>query len=76
MSPESFPGYHDFPYNTTQATYSAPISNRVLLEAGYSRFVYDYARFGMAAPDGSLTSSLISPVGRCACNAAALRIAK
>ena len=52
VSPESFPGYHDFPYNTTQATYSAPISNRVLLEAGYSRFVYDYARFGMAAPDG------------------------
>jgi hypothetical protein len=24
----------------------------MLLEAGYSRFVYDYARFGMAAPDG------------------------
>ena len=55
VSPESFPGYHDFPYNTTQATYSAPISNRMLLEAGYSRFVYDYARFGMAAPDGLMT---------------------
>ena len=52
VSPESFPGYHDFPYNTTQATYSAPISNRVLLEAGFSRFAYGYARFGMAAPDG------------------------
>ena len=52
VSPESFPGYHDFPYNTTQATYSAPLSNRVLLEAGYSRFAYGYARFGMAAPDG------------------------
>jgi len=52
VSPESFPGYHDFPYNTTQATYSAPVSNRMLLEAGVSRFVYDYARFGMAAPDG------------------------
>ena len=52
MSPEAFPGYHNFPYNTTQATYSAPISNRVLLEAGYSRFTYGYARFGMAAPDG------------------------
>jgi len=23
VSPETFPGYHDFPYNTTQATYSA-----------------------------------------------------
>ena len=52
ISPETFPGYHDFPYNTTQATYSAPISSRMLLEAGYSRFAYGYARFGMAAPDG------------------------
>jgi len=52
VSPESFPGYHDFPYNTTQLTYSAPISSRLLLEAGFSRFAYDYARFGMAAPDG------------------------
>jgi hypothetical protein len=52
VSPESFPGYHDFPYNTTQATYSAPLNNRVLLEAGASRFAYGYARFGMAAPDG------------------------
>ena len=52
VSPETFPGYHDFPYNTTQLTYSAPISSRTLLEAGYSRFAYGYARFGMAAPDG------------------------
>jgi hypothetical protein len=52
VSPETFPGYHDFPYNTTQATYSSPISNRMLLEAGFSRFAYGYARFGMAAPDG------------------------
>jgi hypothetical protein len=52
VSPETFPGYHNFPYNTTQATYSAPISSRTLVEAGYSRFQYDYARFGMAAPDG------------------------
>ncbi len=54
VSPETFPGYHDFPYNTTQATYSAPISTRTLVEAGYSRFTYGYARFGMAAPDGLL----------------------
>ena len=52
VSPETFPGYHDFPYNTLQATYSSPISNRMLLEGGYSRFTYGYARFGMAAPDG------------------------
>ena len=54
VSPETFPGYHDFPYNTTQVTYSAPLSSRTLVEAGYSRFRYDYARFGMAAPDGLL----------------------
>ena len=54
VSPETFPGYHDFPYNTTQATYSAPLSSRTLVEAGYSRFAYGYARFGMAAPDGLL----------------------
>jgi len=52
VSPEAFPGYHDFPYNTTQVTYSAPLSRRTLIEAGYSRFAYGYARFGMAAPDG------------------------
>src|SRR5690606_31634417 len=51
-SPESWPGYHDFPYNTTQVLWSAPMSSRTLLEAGYSRFAYAYARFGMAPPDG------------------------
>jgi len=52
VAPEAFPGYHDFPYNTTQVTYSAPLSSRTLIEGGYSRFSYGYARFGMAAPDG------------------------
>jgi hypothetical protein len=50
-SPESWPGYHNFPYDVTQATYSAPLSSRTLVEAGFSRFGYDYARFGMAPPD-------------------------
>ena len=54
VSPETFPGYHDFPYHTVQATYSAPLTSRVLVEGGYSRFAYGYARFGMAAPDGLL----------------------
>jgi hypothetical protein len=52
VSPETFPGYHNFPYNTTQVTYSSPLSNRTLIEGGYSRFTYGYARFGQAAPDG------------------------
>jgi hypothetical protein len=50
-SPESFPGYHDFPYNVTQATWSSPLTSRLLLEAGYSRFQYLWAGFGIAPPD-------------------------
>ena len=51
VSPETFPGYHNFPYNTFQTTYSSPVNNKMLIEGGYSRFAYAYARFGMAAPD-------------------------
>jgi hypothetical protein len=51
-APESWPGYHDFPYNVTQATWTSPVSSKTLLEAGFSRFHYGYARFGMAPPDG------------------------
>ena len=50
-SPESWPGYHDFPYHVTQATWTSPISSKVLLEAGFSRFQYLWAGFGMAPPD-------------------------
>ena len=54
-SPETFPGYHHFPYNVTQATWSSPLTNKLLLEAGFSRFQYLWAGFGQAPPDG-LTS--------------------
>ncbi len=57
-SPESWVGYHDFPYHVTQATWSSPMSNRLLLDAGFSRFQYLWAGFGTAPPDG-LTTSLI-----------------
>jgi hypothetical protein len=50
-SPESWPGYHDFPYHVTQATWTSPISSKVLLEAGFSRFQYLWAGFGIAPPD-------------------------
>jgi hypothetical protein len=53
-SPESWPGYHNFPYDVTQVTHSAPLTSRVLIDGGFSRFAYDYARFGMAPPDGLL----------------------
>jgi hypothetical protein len=56
-SPETWPGYHDFPYNVTQATWTSPMSSRVLLEAGFSRFQYLWAGFGIAPPD-SLTSMI------------------
>jgi hypothetical protein len=50
-SPETFPGYHHFPYNVTQATWSAPVTGRLLFEAGFSRFHYLWAGFGQAPPD-------------------------
>src|SRR6185503_3260921 len=50
-SAETFPGYHDFPYNVTQITWSAPVTGRLLLEAGFSRFQYLWAGFGIAPPD-------------------------
>jgi len=51
-SPESFPGYHDLPYYVTQATWSSPATNKLLLEAGWSRFQYLWAGFGQVPPDG------------------------
>jgi hypothetical protein len=51
-SPESFPGYHDLPYYVTQATWSSPVSSRMLLDAGFSRFHYRFAGNGQVPPDG------------------------
>src|SRR4029453_5491090 len=50
-APETFPGYHDLPYWVTQGTWSSPVSSKLLLEAGYSRFRYLWAGFGQAPPD-------------------------
>jgi hypothetical protein len=52
-SPESATAYIDFPYWLTQALWTAPITNKVLLEAGYSRLSYDHAGGpGQLPPDG------------------------
>jgi len=51
-APEAFPGYHDLPYYVTQATWSSPLSNRMLLDAGMSRFHYRFAGNGQVPPDG------------------------
>ena len=50
-SPEAWPGYHDFPYYVTQIAWSSPMSSRLLLDAGFSRFHYLWAGFGQAPPD-------------------------
>ena len=50
-APEAGSGYLDPFYNTTQVTWSSPLTSKVLLEAGYSRFHYIPAIFGVP-PDG------------------------
>ncbi|HKB09104.1 MAG TPA: TonB-dependent receptor [Vicinamibacterales bacterium] len=55
QSPESNTGYFDFPYWVTQATWTATATNKLLLEAGYSRFAYRHAGGpGQVPPDGIL----------------------
>ena len=52
-SPEAATAYIDFPYYLTQALWTNPLTNRILLEAGYSRLSYDHAGGpGQLAPDG------------------------
>jgi hypothetical protein len=40
-SPEAATSYIDFPYYLTQALWTAPMTNKILLEAGYSRLSYE-----------------------------------
>jgi hypothetical protein len=52
-SPEAATAYIDFPYTLTQAMWTAPITNKILLEAGYSRLWYQHAGGpGQLPPDG------------------------
>jgi hypothetical protein len=52
-SPEAATSYIDFPYYLTQATWTAPMTNKILLEAGYSRLSYEHAGGpGQLPPDG------------------------
>ena len=52
-SPEAGTNYFDFPYYLTQGTWSAPMTNKLLLEAGFSRFSYYHAGGpGQLPPDG------------------------
>jgi hypothetical protein len=52
-SPESATSYFDFPYYMTQALWTAPMTNKLLLEAGFTRFSYYHAGGpGQLPPDG------------------------
>ena len=52
-SPEAATSYIDFPYYLTQALWTDPITNKILLEAGYSRLSHDHAGGpGQLPPDG------------------------
>ena len=52
-SPEAHTTYFDFPYYMTQALWTAPMTNRLLLEAGFTRFAYYHAGGpGQLPPDG------------------------
>ena len=53
QSPEANTGYFDLPYWVTQATWTNPVTNKLLLEAGYSRFAYNTnGGPGIVPPDG------------------------
>jgi hypothetical protein len=53
MSPEAHTPYFDMPYYVTQATWSAPMTSKLLLESGYTRFSYYHAGGpGQIPPDG------------------------
>jgi len=52
-SPEASTNYIDFPYTVTQVLWTNPLSNKILLEAGFSRLAYDHAGGpGQLPPDG------------------------
>ncbi len=56
QSPEANTGYFKLPYYVTQATWTAPVSNRVLLEAGFTRFAYWTNNGpGQVPPDGTMS---------------------
>src|SRR5688572_4880815 len=53
VSPEANPNYFgNTPYHVTQAMWTAPMTNRVLLEAGVTRFSFKGGTTGRQPPDG------------------------
>jgi hypothetical protein len=68
-SPEANPSYFgNLPYHVNQAIWSAPMTNKLLLEAGFTRFMFRGGTTGRPAPDGIInlipvteTSTLTNP---------------
>ncbi|MEP7307570.1 MAG: TonB-dependent receptor [Acidobacteriota bacterium] len=55
QSPEANTGYFKLPYYVTQATWTAPVTSRILFEAGFSRFAYWTNNGpGQTPPDGTM----------------------
>ena len=54
VAPEAGPGYQDAPVSLTQATYTATISSRHLLDAAVSRFWYGIIGSGAMPPDAPM----------------------
>ncbi|HEU4688962.1 MAG TPA: TonB-dependent receptor [Vicinamibacterales bacterium] len=65
-SPEAATAYFDFPYYVTQLTWTSPVTNKLLFEAGFTRFSYYHAGGpGQVPPDGILNIGVteLSAVG-------------
>jgi len=53
VSPEANPNYFpNTPYSVTQAVWSAPMTSRLLLEGGFTRFAFRGGTTGRVPPDG------------------------
>jgi len=56
QSPEANTGYFKLPYYVTQATWSAPVTSKMLFEAGFTRFAYWTNNGpGQVPPDGTMS---------------------
>ncbi|HKF67643.1 MAG TPA: TonB-dependent receptor, partial [Vicinamibacterales bacterium] len=54
-SPEANTGYFKLPYYVTQATWNAPVTSKMLFEAGFTRFAYWTNNGpGQVPPDGTM----------------------
>ena len=56
QSPEANTGYFKLPYYVTQATWTSTVSNKMLLDAGFTRFAYWTNNGpGQVPPDGTMS---------------------